>query len=578
MNYLVKFFFHKGILSIKYKIFSIFLIFSLILTSILEMISIGLIIPVLDTLLDKNSEPKFNFFIDKLTDTDNFTNQDYLRYFIILLIIVFALKNTYIFLQNFIQITFIKKVTLLAQYKMIINYSKKNIGYFKNINSSEILRNFQSELIIFTNIVLNRTFTIISEILVVLAIVSLIFYVEPKISFAILSFFILISSIYYLFISKKLSKYGFDRHHYTKETLRVLSELIHMFPQVKLLNKKKFFFQRVNISFSKVIVSLTKKQFYSPILRLIVEFAMVFSIGVLIIFSIMEEKQTHEIITFIGVLAAAAFRLLPSILRINTSLHELKYNLPTAKTITELISSSKLSNEIKSNYPKKIITRFSKLEFKNLNFSFKDKEIFNNLNFKIEKNKIYGIKGESGSGKTTLLNILIGLYDATAEILYNDEKISHTKQIQNHMCYVPQDVYLYDDSILNNIILGDDVDEDIIKRVEVILKKLKLDDTINLLPKGINTPVGENGAKLSGGQIQRIGLARAMYHKKEIIFLDEFTSSLDDYTESKILSFLKDLNNDLTIVIVSHRQEPLKICDEIFEITNKRIKKVILES
>ena len=102
--------------------------------------------------------------------------------------------------------------------------------------------------------------------------------------------------------------------------------------------------------------------------------------------------------------------------------------------------------------------------------------------------------------------------------------------------------------------------------------------SINSLTKGINTPVGENGAKLSGGQIQRIGLARAMYHKKEIIFLDEFTSSLDDYTERKILSFLKDLNNDLTIVIVSHRQEPLKICDEIFEITNKRIKKVILES
>ena len=194
---------------------------------------------------------------------------------------------------------------------------------------------------------------------------------------------------------------------------------------------------------------------------------MVFSIGVLIIFSIMEEKQTHEIITFIGVLAVGKLYFNSCKDVFIRSMLGNKRNAAAAKTITELISSSKLSNEIKSNYPKKIITRFSKLEFKNLNFSFKDKEIFNNLNFKIEKNKIYGIKGESGSGKTTLLNILIGLYDATAEILYNDEKISHTKQIQNHMCYVPQDVYLYDDSILNNIILGDDVDEDIIKELRL---------------------------------------------------------------------------------------------------------------
>ncbi len=578
MSYLIKFFFSNNILNKKYKIFSIILVISLILTSILEMVSIGMIIPVLDTLLDKSSDPKFYFLIDKITDTEKFTNEDYLKYFIILLILIFAIKNIYIFFQNFIQITFIKKITLLAQYRMVINYSEKNIEYFKNINSSEILRNFQSELIVFTNVVLNKSFIIISEILVVVGIVGLIFYVEPNISFAILSFFILISLIYYLLISKKLAKYGFDRQHYTKETLKVLTELIHMFPQIKLLNKKKFFFERVNNAFSKVIVSLTKKSFYAPILRLVVEFTMVLSIGTLIIFSIMGERQSHEIITFIGVLAAAAFRLLPSIIRINSSLHELKYHLPSAKIITEIISSSKLNNKINLETQKKIDFKFKKLEIKDLFFSFKNKEIFNNLNFKIEKNKIYGIKGESGTGKTTLINILIGLYDSKSEILFNDEKITHPKQIQNQMCYVPQNVYLYDDSILNNIVLGDEININIIEKIEDILKKLKLDELINSLPKGINTLVGENGTKLSGGQIQRIGLARAMYHKKEIIFLDEFTSSLDDETEREILSFLKDLNKNLTIVIVTHRQEPLKICDEIYEITNKRIKKVILEN
>ena len=138
MSYLIKFFFSNNILNKKYKIFSIILVISLILTSILEMVSIGMIIPVLDALLDKSSDPKFYFLIDKITNTEKFTNEDYLKYFIILLIIIFAIKNIYIFFQNFIQITFIKKITLLAQYRMVINYSEKNIEYFKNVNSSEI--------------------------------------------------------------------------------------------------------------------------------------------------------------------------------------------------------------------------------------------------------------------------------------------------------------------------------------------------------------------------------------------------------------------------------------------------------
>ena len=237
--------------------------------------------------------------------------------------------------------------------------------------------------------------------------------------------------------------------------------------------------------------------------------------------------------------------------------------MPSAKIITEIISISSAKKKDKNEYQKFFNSKFKKFEIKNLNFSFSENVIFKNLNFIMKKNKIYGIQGESGSGKTTLLNILTGLYDTDSEIYFNDEKINSIKQIQNQICYVPQNVYLYDDTIINNIILGDNIDENIQIKVKDILKELKLDDLINSLPKGINTFVGENGTKLSGGQIQRIGLARAMYHKKEIIYLDEFTSALDNQTEKEILHFLKKLNRDLTIIIVTHRHEPLNICNEI---------------
>ena len=573
MRYLIEFFFSKNILNRKYKIFSFFLIITLIVVSILEMMSIGIIIPVLGALLDPGND-KLNFIKENINFTKKFSNNDYIIFLICVFIFIFAIKNIFILFQNYIQVYFIKKLTLLIQYKMIHSYSKKNILFFKNINSSEILRDFQSELIIFTNVVINKFFIILSELFVLVGIIGLVFYIEPKISFVMIIFFLSISLVYYITIQKKLNKYGIDRHFYSKETLKVLSELINLFPQIKLLDKKDFFFSRVSDSFSKVIVSITKKSFYVPILRLLIEFSLVLFIGSLIIFLVINQKNLNEIITFVGILAAAAFRLLPSIIRLNNSLHELKYHLPSAKVIIKNLENDK-NNNFQDNLKKDDIPEFQELKIKNLSFSFDQKIVFEKINFEIKKNKIYGIIGQSGYGKTTFLNILTGLYDVETEIIYNKKiKLSNFKILQRQMCYVPQNVYLYDDSILNNITLGDKLSNNSSNRIEKIFKRLGLTDFINNLPENLNTIVGENGTKLSGGQVQRIGIARALYHKKKIIFLDEFTSSLDNQTETELLEYLKEISNETTIILVTHRKQPLKICDEIYEIENKILKKV----
>ena len=573
MKYLIEFFFSKNILNRKYKIFSFFLIITLIVVSILEMMSIGIIIPVLGALLDPGND-KLSFIKENINFTKKFSNNDYIIFLICVFIFIFAIKNIFILFQNYIQVYFIKKLTLLIQYKMIHSYSKKNILFFKNTNSSEILRDFQSELIIFTNVVINKFFIILSELFVLVGIIGLVFYIEPKISFVMIIFFLSISLVYYITIQKKLNKYGIDRHFYSKETLKVLSELINLFPQIKLLDKKDFFFSRVSDSFSKVIVSITKKSFYVPILRLLIEFSLVLFIGSLIIFLVINQKNLNEIITFVGILAAAAFRLLPSIIRLNNSLHELKYHLPSAKVIIKNLENDK-NNNFQDNLKKDDIPEFQELKIKNLSFSFDQKIVFEKINFEIKKNKIYGIIGQSGYGKTTFLNILTGLYDVETEIIYNKKiKLSNFKILQRQMCYVPQNVYLYDDSILNNITLGDKLSNNSSNRIEKIFKRLGLTDFINNLPENLNTIVGENGTKLSGGQVQRIGIARALYHKKKIIFLDEFTSSLDNQTETELLEYLKEISNETTIILVTHRKQPLKICDEIYEIENKVLKKV----
>ena len=204
MRYLIEFFFSKNILNRKYKIFSFFLIITLIIVSILEMMSIGIIIPVLGALLDPYND-KLNFIKENIDFTKKFSNNDYIIFLIFVFIFIFAIKNIFILFQNFIQVYFIKKLTLLIQYKMIHSYSKKNIFFFKNTNSSEILRDFQSELIIFTNVVINKFFIILSELFVLVGIIGLVFYIEPKISFVMVIFFLSISLVYYITIQKNLT-------------------------------------------------------------------------------------------------------------------------------------------------------------------------------------------------------------------------------------------------------------------------------------------------------------------------------------------------------------------------------------
>ena len=193
----------------------------------------------------------------------------------------------------------------------------------------------------------------------------------------------------------------------------------------------------------------------------------------------------------------------------------------------------------------------------------------------IESGDKIGIKGETGSGKTTLINLMIGLLeDYHGEIKLNQGNLKdNLYNLQNKIGYVPQSVYLADESILFNITLDEEKKADH-KKLSKILSMVELNDLVNNLPDKINTVIGERGGKLSGGQCQRIGIARALYRNPSIIIFDEATSALDEETENKILDKLFNYNAEKTIIIISHRNNSFKHCKTIFEIKNKNINKL----
>ena len=197
------------------------------------------------------------------------------------------------------------------------------------------------------------------------------------------------------------------------------------------------------------------------------------------------------------------------------------------------------------------------------------------MNFIIPKNSIIGIYGESGSGKSTLVNLLCGLLNLReGKILIDEKNINDVKNSwQSKIGYIPQDIYILDDSIKNNIIFNNEDNTNIDKDLKNVIDISQLNKLIDSLSEGLDTKVGDRGINISGGQRQRIAIARALYHKPDVLIFDEATNSLDEITENNLMDSIYSIKGK-TIIIISHNIKTLNRCEKIFKIESKSIKEI----
>jgi ABC-type multidrug transport system fused ATPase/permease subunit len=283
-----------------------------------------------------------------------------------------------------------------------------------------------------------------------------------------------------------------------------------------------------------------------------------------------------DLILILATFVIAFFRFLPSLNRMLNSLNSFRFYSTSINYIYNEVHSSDDFVPSAQNETIKKLKFFKEIQLKNISFKYDDNSpfILNNLDLNIVPNTITFIKGESGAGKSTLLNIICGLIKpTTGEVLVDDKNINlFLKSYQGMIGYVPQKTLLSDDSILENIIFGkniEDLDKNLINEV---IRQSKLTKLIERLPNGLNTIIGERGSSLSGGEQQRIGIARALYKKPEILILDEATSALDEETESLLLKEILELQEFITIIIVSHKKLNVgKARLELFELVDSKI-------
>ena len=547
----------------------VLLFFILILGMILEVFGLGIIVPLISVLIDKNGLEKYQFYNEIEPFISNYSYNKIVVFLLVSMGLLYLIKTVVMIFLTYYQNKILIDLEVETSNRLFSKYIRQNYKFHLNNKSSSLIKNIQVEVGIFKGIC-NSIISLIIESFMILALVTTLLIINFK---ATLYSSILLSSLTYLFFyfsNNKISFLGIKREKYDAQFMNILIETFRGIKVFKIYSKENFIIKQFeDINFKRGILTL-KYDFLSQIPRYLLEFIAIVGLISFLIFSILIEASSDKIIVTLGLFVAAIFKILPSTNKIINVLQVLKYSKPTINLLYNEFNLTVNSKDKSDN----LIFNDS-ISLKNISFYFSDNEppILNNITLSIKKGQMIGFYGESGSGKSTLVNILSGILNPTSGDFLVDEKrinnsnYSWTKRVG----YVTQDSYLLNKSILENILLEDKeqiIDDD--KLANSILRS-NLKSFIEKSPKGLYTEVGEVGSNISGGEMQRISLARALYLHEDILILDEFTSSLDINTENDLMNEILKLKGLKTIIIVAHRLETLKHCDATYEIKHGKI-------
>ena len=540
----------------------------------LETLSIGLLIPLLSIIANEISEihikiseifTNIPFILNYLLSLDKFA---LIVLSLTIITIIFTLKTIFLIFVGWFSARFIYDIQRKLSKTLFSSYLNRPYSFFLNKNSSELMRNTTGEVGVFVGQVLIPLVYLFTESTVVIFLTIFLLYIEPVGTLIVFLFFLI-----FIFFSNYLTKdlifrWGKLRQSETGMVIKTLQESFGAIKEVKLFNFEKEFidkFHKHNASANRAESNLMA---FQNVPRYGIEYlALICFIG-FIFFFVYSGKDFNLLIPLLAIYAASAFRLLPSANRIVMNINALRYGLPVIKIIkNELFTANnQMPNEV--NTFKNI--NFNLMEFENVNFSYSKNGnlIFKDLSFQISKGDVIGIYGPSGCGKSTLVDLICGLITQNSgQIKVNNMRIEQIKKSwQAILGYVPQSPFFFDDKIKINI--GFRFNENELDENKILknINEVELDQFIENLPNGINTKIGEKGARISGGQKQRIAIARALYKNSQLLIMDEATSALDVNVEDKIINSINKIKRDKTIMLISHRKSSLKICNKIFKL------------
>ena len=562
-----------SILSKRQRIGALLLATVLFFAMLLEVLGLGILLPLLSLIIDPEKINQNKAVNEVKLLFDDISDKEFVIYCLLLFLVFYLLKTLFLAYLSYRQNKFLTGVTNNVSNNLFQNYLKQPYTFFLKNNTSELIKNIQVEVTHFSAF-FSSLIIVFSEIGMIFSISVTLVFIEPMGALTLGIFFGVLSVVFLQFTKERLKRWGVVRQDVDSKSSKIILETFGGIKDIFVLGRKQFFlnnfFKQNHLKASISLRQLTISQF--P--RLYLELVAVFGLIGFILLMTYRNEDPKVLISTIGVFVAATFKIIPSINRLIASIQLLKYYKSSLSIIYNELVCLK-TEEIPSNQNLDSYVFKDKIQLLNLSFGYNNTTLLQDVNLEINKGDSIGIVGESGSGKSTLIDLLLGFQKPSKGLItiddvdLNDVILSFRSKIG----YVSQELYLIDDSILNNIAFGINKDEINIERVHEVIKLSQLETLIENSKDGVNTRVGERGVQLSGGQKQRIAIARALYSNPDILILDEATSALDSKTENSIIKTVEGLKGNVTIIIISHKLSILDMCNKVFKISDSKILK-----
>ena len=559
----------------KHRIKMILMFFFMFFVSFVELLSIGSVLPIFSIIFNQDYLFKANdFFSDYNLINIYFESHEKLIFFsLIIFFLVFTIKNIILVLFHWVQQSFSKSLIDHLSTSLFRVFINQPYDFYFNAKSSNLVRDINSEPAgLIKNLFIPLCIIIMESIILIGLISFLIFFYGNKAGVALFATLgIIIVGLY--FTRNTVKRWGGIRFEAETQRIKSITQSFDNIKDIIIKKKINYFFSK----FQKYLKLVTRASmfggFYRTLPKLLIEQLIIVLFIVYFLYYYNFQNLDENFFSKLIFLGTILIRLIPGLIRLSTSYQAIKFASTPAEKIYQFFELNK-----KMIAPNQRKIKFDEsIEFQNIDYKFLgyDKNVLSSLNFKIKKNKTIGIIGKTGSGKTTLLDIFLGLLKPTKGKILIDNK-DYTFDLNQEgwhrkIGYISQNITLIDDSIKNNIALGVNENEININRVNEVIAKANLKQFVESLPNGIDSIVGEKGIKLSGGQIQRLGIARAIYTDPEILCLDEATSSLDYQTENEILKTIVSIKKNKTVIIIAHRLKTIENCEEIIELSNGKI-------
>lgn len=556
--------FFKIYLMPQQKIFfkSVFLMF---IIGILEMLGIAIFFPAMKYIISIESLP-FNFFSSK---------NEFIIFSALVFIFFMIIKNLLVIIFNSKVVSNLSLIRHYVSNRIFSSYLNSPYENHINFNQASIMRNLTTNLVEIYGRVLLPLGIMLTEMFVAILIAIILLIFDPVGVVVLFLLFIVPVIFFYKNTKTRMKFWGKFSQTANSKRINIINNMISGIKEIKIFNRQDLLQAGYKQNDSILTENLYKISATTQLGKYLLEILLVLSIcGITVAYKyIYKLNDIESYLPYFGIYLFAAFKILPSISRILTAVQHIKFSEELMIDLNNLhLSCSKIIKLKKSN---KVIDLDESICFEKVYFKYPNnlEYTLNNISFTIKKNSITGFSGSSGSGKTTLINLLLSFLQPSSGDIYIDKYKITKSYFSNFYALVPQDPFVFNGTIAQNIAFSNKVNKQELKKISNILKEVSLDGYVSKLDKGLNSNINDKGNNLSGGQKQRIAIARALYNNSKVIVLDEPTSALDKNTEKDIIKLITKLKNKCTVIVISHSNSLLNICDSVYTLHGGHLKK-----